>query len=415
MMEEETNLIADLHIHSRFSRACSKDLNISNLVKWARIKGIGLLGTGDFTHNEWLKEIEELKEENGVYYYEDSEGRFPFILSSEISLVYTAEEKGRRVHLVYLAPNLKAVEGINEYLDSKGRRDYDGRPIFKISCRDFVAKMEEIDDRIEVIPAHIWTPWFGVFGSKGGFDSLKDAFEDKTDRIHAIETGISSDPKMNLKIKDLENISILSFSDSHSFWPWRLGREVTIFNPINSYDDLIKQIRDNSFVGTVETDPAYGKYHWDGHANCNFSCSPEKTKELNGICPQCGKPLIIGVDNRVEELADRDDKKESKLFYSLLPLHEIISLKMGKGMNTKTVWEVYNKLVEGRTEFDVLLGVSKDDLLKVVDEDLADLILKNREGKISVRPGYDGEYGVAVIGEKQENDVSLSGGQKTLF
>jgi len=191
-------LFADLHIHSRFSRACSKALNIENLVKWARVKGVGLLGTGDFTHPIWLKELKsELVEEDGIYWYEGGdgggEGKFPFILTSEISLVYTAKDKGRRVHLIYFAPNFEAVDEINSWLDSIGRRDYDGRPIFKISCRDFVAKMQEIDKRIEVIPAHIWTPWFGVFGSKGGFNSLSEAFGDMSENIHAIETGISSD------------------------------------------------------------------------------------------------------------------------------------------------------------------------------------------------------------------------------
>jgi len=415
-MDEEKNkeLFADLHIHSRFSRACSKDLNISNLVKWARVKGLDLLGTGDFTHNEWLSEIrEKLKEENGVLWYEDSEGKFPFVLSSEISLIYTDKGKGRRVHLVYLAPSLEVVDKINNWLDTKGRRDYDGRPIFKISCRDFVAKMQEIDKKIEVICAHAWTPWFGIFGSKGGYDSLEEAFEDKVDRIHAIETGISSDPAMNWKIKELgeKGISIVSFSDCHSFWPWRLGREATIFDISGldslselSYDLILKQIRENSFIGTIEVDPGYGKYHFDGHANCGFSCSPEESKKLNGICPKCGKGLIIGVDNRVEELASlgNGDYKEKKKYYTLLPLHEIISLSIGKGMNTKSCWDVYNKLIEKfRNEFNVLLRVGFEDLKGVLgDELLVDLIMKNRKGEIKVKPGYDGEYGVALMGEE---------------
>jgi len=411
--EKDGELFADLHIHSRFSRACSKDLNISNLVKWARVKGLDLLGTGDFTHNEWLSEIrEKLKEENGILWYEDSEGKFPFILSSEISLIYTHYGKGRRVHLVYLAPSLEVVDKINSWLDTKGRRDYDGRPIFKISCRDFAAKMEEIDERIEVIPAHAWTPWFGVFGSKGGYDSLEEAFEDKVDRIHAIETGISSDPAMNWKIKELDekNISIISSSDLHSFWPWRLGREATIFDISSldslkelSYDLILNQIRENSFIGTIEVDPAYGKYHFDGHANCGFSCSPEESKELNNICPKCGKGLVIGVDNRVEELSGlgNGDYKEKKKYYTLLPLHEIISLSIGKGMNTKSCWEVYNKLIDKfGNEFEILLNVGEEDLKGVVDSSLVDLILRNRDGKIKVKPGYDGEYGVALMDEE---------------
>jgi uncharacterized protein (TIGR00375 family) len=354
-----------------------------------------------------------MKEENGILWYEDEKGKFPFILSSEISLVYTDMEKGRRVHILYLAPSLEAVSKINQWLDGIGRRDYDGRPIFKISCRDFVAKMQEIDERIEVIPAHIWTPWFGVFGSKGGYDNLDEAFKDKRDRIHAIETGISSNPEMNWKIKDLDNISIVSFSDSHSFWPWRLGREVTIFSlpdsNLLSYDNILKQIRENSFIGTIETDPAYGMYHFDGHRKCDFSCDPEKTRELKGICPKCGKGLIVGVDYRVEELAGGAENKGKKKYPTLLPLHEIISLGLGVGMNSKTVWKVYNELIEKfKTEFNILLKVEGGKLRQVLKNELvADLIIKNREGKIKVNPGYDGTYGEAVLEDKIEKQGKL--------
>jgi uncharacterized protein (TIGR00375 family) len=397
-------IFVDLHIHSRFSRACSKDLNIPNLVKWARIKGIKVLGTGDFTHEEWLEELKGLREERGIYWYKDDKGEFPFILSSEISLVYTDKNKGRRVHLIYLAPSISVVEKINSWLDGIGRRDYDGRPIFKISCRDFVAKMKEIDERIEVIPAHIWTPWFGVFGSKGGYDSLGEAFGDMKKHIHAIETGISSDPAMNWKIKDLENISIVSFSDLHSFWPWRLGRECTIFKLEDgeklSYDLILKQIRENSFVGTVETDPAYGKYHYDGHSKCDFSCDPLKTKELNGKCPKCGGKLVVGVDYRVNELSSIDvDNKFKKKYYTILPLHEIISLALNCGMNTKKSWEIYDKLISKfKNEFYILLKVSESDLFTVLENELlVNLIIKNRGGKIKIKAGYDGVYGEALL------------------
>ncbi len=403
-------IFADLHIHSRFSRACSKAINIPNLVKWARVKGLNLLGTGDFTHEVWLSELKELQEKNGILWYKDDEGEFPFILSSEISLVYTQEDKGRRVHLVYLAPCISVVEKINSWLDTKGRRDYDGRPIFKISCRDFVAKMQEIDDRIEVIPAHIWTPWFGVFGSKSGFDSLEEAFGDMRKNIHAIETGISSDPDMNWKIKNLDNISIISFSDLHSFWPWRIGREATIFksedNEKLSYDLILRQIRENSFIGTIETDPAYGLYHFDGHRKCCFSCSFEKTKELKGICPKCNRSLTVGVEYRVEELAEKygqADYQNKKKYYTLLPLHELISLALGMGMNSKSCWRIYNELIEHfKDEFNILLNVSKEDLAKALkNELLVELIISNRQGKIKVKPGYDGVYGQAILPEKQ--------------
>lgn len=400
----EEKLFADLHIHSRFSRACSSSLNFENLVKWAKIKGLNLLGTGDFTHPIWLEEIKKLEPNGkGFYFYED----FPFIITGEISLIYT-QGHGRKVHLVVLVPSVEVAEKINSYLDTKGRRDYDGRPIFKISCEDFVKDLKNISEDIEIIPAHIWTPYFGVFGSMSGFDSLKEAFGSQVEKIYAIETGISSDPEMNWKIKELGNRAIVSFSDAHSFWPWRLGREATIFKKTDSFLELIRQIRENDFIGTIEADPAYGKYHWDGHARCDFSCSPRETERLNGICPKCGRPLTIGVENRVEKLAS-SDKNSGKMFYKILPLHEIISLFLNVGINSKSVWNVYNKLISDfENEFNILLEVSKEDLLKKdVGEKLVELIILNREGKIKVKPGYDGEYGVAILDIPVEKQRTL--------
>jgi uncharacterized protein (TIGR00375 family) len=397
-------MIDDLHIHSKYSRATSSALSFENLVKWARIKGLHLLGTGDFTHPIWIEEIKKLKDGGkGFYYYQD----FPFVISGEISLVYT-QDRGRRIHLVLLVPCIEIAEKINSYIDNRGlRRDYDGRPIFSIPAYEFVRDMKNISDDIEIIPAHIWTPWFGLFGSKSGFDSLKECFKEQVDKIYAIETGISSDPPMNWKIKELENKSIVSFSDSHSFWPFRLGREATIFHRTDSYKELIRQIRENDFIATIETDPAYGMYHFDGHRKCNFSCSSEKTKELNGICPVCNSPLTIGVDYRVVQLSNVPEgfkPKNAKPFYTLLPLHELISLNKNVGMQSKSVWNIYNSLIEHfKTELNVLLNVSKEDLLrKKFDEQLIDLILKNRKGQISVTPGYDGTYGIANLEEKQK-------------
>jgi len=405
-MENKSDwMIADLHIHSRFSRACSSRLNIENLVKWAKIKGLNLLGTGDFSHPIWLKEIKEKLKSNGkgLYFYED----FPFIITGEISFIYT-QGRGRKVHLVLLLPSIEIAEKINAYLDTKGRRDYDGRPIFGIPCEQFVLDMMNISKDIEIIPAHIWTPYFGVFGSMSGFDSLKEAFGSQVENIHAIETGISSDPEMNWKIKELENKSIVSFSDSHSFWPWRLGREATIFKKTDSYEELIRQIRNNDFIGTIETEPAYGKYHWDGHRNCGFSCSPLESEKLNGICPKCGKKLTIGVENRVEELSS-SDKSDGKMFVKMLPLHEVISMYKGIGINSKGVWTIYNSLIENfGNEFNILLNVSREDLIeKSFDEELVDLIIKNREQKIKVKPGYDGVYGQAILEGKIEKQKKL--------
>ena len=401
-MLDENSLIADLHIHSKYSRACSTNLSFENLVKWARIKGLDLLGTGDFTHPVWLEEIKKLESNGNGFYYHNG---FGFVISGEVSLIYTHNDKGRRVHLVVLVPDVETAEKINSYLDTKGRRDYDGRPIFKIPGEEFVREMRNISENIEVIPAHIWTPWFSMFGSKSGYDSMKECFGGEFENVHAIETGMSSDPEMNWKIKELGGKSIVSFSDAHSFWPFRLGREATIFKRADSYKELIRQIRENDFIGTIEVDPAYGKYHWDGHRVCDFSCGPEKTKELNGICPKCNKPLVIGVENRVEELASSDAVTEvEKKYFTLLPLHEIISLWLGVGMQSKKVWDIYNGLIKSfDNEFKILLNVSREEFVKKeVNGKLIALILKNRKGNIKVKPGYDGEYGVAQIGEEQE-------------
>jgi len=421
MIDIKDKLIADLHIHSRFSRACSKNITISNLVKWARIKGLSLLGTGDFTHEVWLQEVKDNLKDNGegFYFYEDDSGKFPFIITGEISLMYTQPSKseggrGRRIHLNLLVPSIEIAERINSYLDTKGRRDYDGRPIFKIPGDEFVREMMKISEDIEVIPAHIWTPWFGLFGSNSGFDSLKECFKDEVKNIHAIETGISSDPEMNWRIKELieKNISIVSFSDAHSFWPFRLGREATIFKNTASYKELLSQIRNNIFVGTIEVDPAYGKYHWDGHRNCGVSFSPEQTRKINGVCPKCGKSLTVGVEYRVEELASNPKSftpKNAKPFFVLLPLHEIIGLCYGIKIDSKKSWVVYNELIEKfENEFNILINVSEEEMKNAdVEDNLVDLILKNRVGKIKVKPGYDGVYGEALLEGKVEKQGKL--------
>ncbi|MFZ5955665.1 MAG: endonuclease Q family protein [Nanoarchaeota archaeon] len=400
---EKELIFADLHIHSKYSRATSKDLNLVNLEKWAKIKGLNLLGTGDFTHPKWLGEIKiNLKEKDGILY---SSNNFKFILTGEISLIYT-KDKGRRVHLVIFVPNLETADKINLYLDKKGRRDYDGRPIFKISCEDFVKDMHEISDKVEIIPAHAWTPWFGIFGSESGFDSLEEAFGSQLNKIHAVETGISSNPQMNLRLKELKEKTIVSFSDSHSYWPWRIGREATIFYSADSYDDILKELRENKIFGTIEVNPAYGKYHYDGHRLCNFSCSPEECNKLNNICPVCKNKLLLGVEHRVNDLANFPENyisSNQKKSFEMLPLHEILATALNSGINTKKVWNVYYKLIEAfENEFNILLNVQREKLLKFIDANTVDLILKNREGKIRVKPGYDGVYGEMIVEADQK-------------
>lgn len=395
------NLITDLHIHSKYARATSKALDFASLEKNALLKGIHLLGTGDFTHPEWRKEISANLADvrDGIY---KSRTGFPFICQTEISLIYSQGGKGRRVHNLVLAPSLEVVDQITEALKKRGRVDYDGRPIFNIPCPEFVEMMVQISKDIEVIPAHAWTPWFSIFGSMSGFDSIKDCFLDKTKYIHAIETGLSSDPAMNWRLSQLDNITLVSFSDAHSAWPWRLGRECTIFDAEKlTYDEIIKAIRENKVVETIEFFPEEGKYHWDGHRNCNVSMQPADAIRQNNLCQKCRQKLTIGVLHRVEQLADRaagEKPKNAKPFRNLIPLSEVIAAVRQAQPFAKKVWQDYNELLTCfGTELDVLLNIEKNRLAEVVDEKIADVIVKIREQKVNFKPGYDGVYGVPII------------------
>ena len=401
-------MIADLHIHSKHSRGCSTSLDLKNLERYAKIKGIDLLGTGDFTHPQWSGELKENLEDDGTGFLRTKTG-FPFVCQTEISLIYTQGGKGRKVHDVVLAPDLDAAEQITDALKRRGRVDYDGRPIFKIPCPEFVEMMRGISHDVEVIPAHIWTPWFSMFGSNSGFDSVKECFQDQAKNIHSIETGLSSDPEMNWRLSQLDPYNILSFSDLHSYWPWRMGREATVFDIKESYKDLLNAIRTGTGIKeTIEVDPNYGKYHFDGHRKCNIMFSPRESLEHKNICPVCKKPLTIGVMQRVEELADRPKgyrPKDRPGYRSMVPLHELISLISGKGIATKSVWAKYHEILKaGESENDVMMHVPEDELLRVTTEEIASAIIKNRQGAIKVRPGYDGVYGVPLIGEKRNQE-----------
>lgn len=403
-------IISDLHIHSRFSRATSKELNIENLERYAKIKGINLLGTGDFTHPEWIKELKDNLKEDGSGILKTKNG-FPFILQTEISLIYSQENKGRRIHLILLAKNFDIVEQITEYLGKIGRLDYDGRPIFNKSCIEVTEALKKIDNEIEIICAHIWTPWFSLFGSMSGFDSVEECFKDQTKNIYALETGLSSDPAMNLRLSQLDKYALVSFSDLHSFWPWRIGRESTIFNLKElTYKNIINAIRTkNGLEGTIEVDPNYGKYHFDGHRNCKICMNPKDSIKVKNICPKCGRSLTIGVLHRVGELADREEgfkPKDAKQFHSLIPLSEIISTLINSPLASRKTWKVYNDLINKfENEFNVLLKAEKEALQKVVDEKIADAIIKNREGKITIQPGFDGNYGKPLFSDKDKVEV----------
>ncbi|MBI2663072.1 DNA helicase UvrD [Candidatus Woesearchaeota archaeon] len=407
-------IIADLQIHSRYAAACSKNTTLDLLEKYARIKGLDLLGTGDFQHPLWNKEIKEkLKEdENGILW---SSTKFPFIWQTEISLMYRQDGKGRRIHHLIFAPNGEVADQIIAFLGSKGRLDYDGRPIFGFSSIELVDFMRNISNDIEIVPAHCMTPYFGLYGSKTGFDSLKDCFKDNTKHIHAIESGMSADPPMLWRLK--EDVNIVSFSDAHSYWPWRLGREATAFDCDLSYKNILEAIRTRKgFSFTIETVPDYGRYHYDGHKGCNIRLNPEETRKLKGICPKCGQPLTIGVQYRIEELAKEKEGYEPKnpiQYKRLIPLHElIIKVYNTNQITSKKVWGVYNTIINKfGSEFNVLLNVDYNELIKVVPEKMAKVIILNREDKLKINPGYDGEYGEIVL---EESGIINKKEQKTL-
>lgn len=414
-------IITDFQIHSRYARATSKDITLQNLEKWARVKGINLLGTGDFQHPKWFDEINENLEEDehGILW---SRTKFPFFWQTEISLIYTQDGKGRRVHHLILAPNKDVAKQIIESLSKKGRLDYDGRPIFGFSSIELVEMMMAISKDIEIIPAHIWTPYFGLFGSITGFDSIEECFKEKSKYLHAIETGMSSSPDMNWTLSSLDKYTLVSNSDAHSFWPWRLGREANVFDIDLNYKSIINAIRTKKgFIETIETDPNYGKYHFDGHRDCNFSCGPEETKKRNGICPVCKRKLTIGVLNRVRSLADREEghiPENNVPFRKLIPLSELIATSLGTNqIYSNKVWEVYNKLITAfENEINILIYSNMEDLKKIVDENLLRLIAKNREGNLAIKPGFDGEYGKLILNnsKQEEKQQKLSKKQRTL-
>ncbi len=373
------------------------------------MKGLHLLGTGDFQHPLWRKEIDsELKEDDkGILW---SKTGFPFLWQTEVSLMY-AQDGRRAVHHLIFSPNKEIANQITAYLGSKGRLDYDGRPIFGMTSPQLVEDLKKMSDDIEIIPAHCMTPWFGLFGSKSGFSSLKECFQDQVSKIHAIESGMSADPSMLWRL--MEKVAIVSFSDAHSFWPWRLGREATMFNfdvSDFSYQDLMKDIRNNAIVGTIEVDPAYGKYHYDGHRVCNFSCSAQKTKELGGICPVCQKPMTIGVDYRVEELAKMPAgyfPSSRRKFYKILPLHELLASHLKSTLASKKTWALYNQMIEKfGNELTLLIEKEKPEIVRAgFDEQLAELIIQNRIGNLKVKPGYDGVYGEIIPVAEQKKLV----------
>jgi uncharacterized protein (TIGR00375 family) len=382
-------------------------MDLHNLARGAKIKGLGLLGTGDFTHPRWLQELKESMKggEEGIFSF----GGVEWILQTELSLIYSQDKKVRRIHHCILAPSFEVVDQINAWLDKKGRRDYDGRPIFGFSSPELVENLMGISKDILIFPAHAWTPHFAIFGSKSGFDSVEECFQDQARHIFALETGLSSDPAMNRRISKLDSFTLLSNSDPHSPHPWRLGREANAFDMKElTYKNLIGAIKTrNGLAHTVEVPPTYGKYHWDGHRDCGVVQSPKETLKKGDKCRACGKPLTIGVEYRVEQLADRPEgfvPKDAVPFKSLIPLVELLATAMGYGVSSQKVMDAYNLLTTAfGTEFAVLLEVPFEKLANAVPENVAAAIIRNRQGRIRVQPGYDGVYGKIILEEKESS------------
>lgn len=408
-------MIADLHIHSRFSMATSKEGTPENLDSWARKKGISLIGTGDFTHPVWREELKErlVSEGNGLYrlrdeYVKEESRKFPgegtrFVVSGEISSIYKKNGKTRKVHNVILLPSLEAADAMAQRLEKIGNIHSDGRPILGLDSHDLLEMMLDVCPEGILIPAHIWTPHFSVLGAKSGFDSVEECFEELAPYIHTLETGLSSDPAMNWRISKLDRYQLVSNSDAHS--PSKLGREANLLDIDCSYEGLYRAIQTGEGLeGTVEFFPEEGKYHFDGHRKCGVSLSPVEAERLGGICPVCGKKLTMGVDHRVEQLADRAEgfvKKDGKKYESLVPLPEVISACMGYSTASKKVQGCFEQMIQTLgTEFDILRNVPSEDIKSCAGERIAEGIENVRTGNVKRIPGYDGEYGKIELFEE---------------
>jgi len=396
--------IADLHLHSRYSRACSAEISVRTLDAAAHRKGISIIGTGDFTSPQWLSEIKEnlTEAEEGLYTLKSGGFGTRFVLSVEVSNIFERDGKTRKVHMCLLAPSISTAESINEQLSRYGSLESDGRPTLSLDVIDMVEMLHQIDDKIFVFPAHAWTPFFSVFGSFFGFDSMKEAFGDQAKHIHALETGLSSDPPMNWRISELDKYALVSNSDAHSL-P-NIGREANVFDfDSPSYGKMVNAIESKDprhFHMTIEFYPEEGKYHYDGHRNCGVSLSPKEAARYNNRCPVCGKRLTIGVLHRVDALADRPEgymPKGAIPYVHTEPLNEIISYVTKKGKNSSYVKEIYSKFIEKfGNEFTATIKSSIEDI-RAIDKDLAEAIEDIRSGNVNLIPGYDGVFGIVDI------------------
>ncbi len=397
--------IADFHIHSRYSRACSKDLTVSELAKWAKVKGIGVLGTGDFTHPRWLEELKEELRDAGSGLYEHAGVRF--LLTAEVNTLFYKSGRAHQIHHLLFLPSLEAAERLNTALASFGGLDIDGRPTLRIEPARLVEILLGLEPRAMLVPAHAWTPWFAIFGSTSGFDAVEECFEHQAKHIFALETGLSSDPAMNWRLTSLDRYTLISNSDAHS--ARRIGREANIFEGEVTYDaivDALKRKGPTRLVGTLEFFPEEGKYHYDGHRVCKVRWSPAESRQHGLRCSVCGRKVTVGVMHRVETLADRPEgvvPPQAVPFRRTVPLDEIISEALGVGVGTQTVDREYQALISRfGTEFGVLLDTPGEELRRAALPKVAEGILRMREGRVTIEPGYDGEYGkVHIFGEAE--------------
>lgn len=411
--------MVDLHVHSKYSRATSKNSDLEGLYFWGKLKGIHIIGTGDFTHPEWFNEFQSKLEpaEPGLFRLkpelaDEIDKRLPpsvrntpirFVPSVEIATIYSKGGKVRKLHQLVVVPSFKAVSELNARLERIGNLKADGRPILGLDSKELLRHALESDPNALYIPAHIWTPWFGMFGSKSGFDSITEAYEELAPEIRAIETGLSSDPHMNWRVHHLDGIAITSHSDAHS--PGKLGREATVMQTDNlSFDNLLGAIKSNDerLVGTIEFFPEEGKYHLDGHRVCNVRFTPEETRAAGGLCPVCGKPLVVGVHNRLEELAVRPhghQPENAKRVEYIIPLAEILAeLKGTKSTSGKAVVAAYHEVIDRLgDEFSVLRSVPVGAIEAAGFPLLALAITRLRAGDVVREAGYDGVYGTIKV------------------
>ena len=406
--------IADFHLHSKFSRATSREMGVETLARWAKKKGIDLLGTGDFTHPTYFAELRSKLEPtgNGLFQLKKGDQGVQYILTTEVSNIYSQNGKVRRIHNLIFAPSFEVVEVIRSKLGNLGKLSSDGRPIFSFTAKELVKMILDISSDCLIIPAHAWTPWFSIFGANSGFDSIEECFGEMSPYIHAIETGLSSDPEMNWRLSSLDGITLLSNSDAHS--PNRLGREANAFDCELDYKEIIETIRKKDrkkLLFTIEFFPEEGKYHYDGHRQCGVIFSPSQTKVSQYLCPNCHKKLTVGVMHRVEELSDRPEgfiPKNAIPYIHLIPLEEIIAEAIGVRVGTKAVEAEYERLTErGGSEFQILLDATPGELASYVPPKILEGIVRVRQEKVSIVPGHDGVYGkITLFPERKEGEES---------